>query len=215
MDTKLIIAFLVGLLIGWLVEWVIDWLYYRRKSKKDKEVLQSEIDRLMKDNATLQTQVAEMQDQTLITKSAFADVVAEAEKDEVRDDLTRIKGIGPVIAQKLNDAGINTFSELGALTPAQFEEIVGDDVKLLADEEEIIMRTNVLTGDAPSDDLKQIRGIGPKIENKLNDAGVFTFADLADLTPVQLEVIVGDDIQKFADEDDLLKQAAELASSQI
>ena len=214
MDTKLIIAFLVGLLIGWLAEWVIDWIYYRRKSKKENEALHSEIDRLMKDNATLQTQIAEMQDQTLITKSAFADVVTEKEKEEVRDDLTRIKGIGPVIAQKLYDAGINTFSELGALTPAQFEEIVGDDVKLLADEEEIIMRTNVLTGAVPSDDLKQIRGIGPKIETKLNDAGIFTFADLADLTPAQLEVIVGDDIQKFADEDDLLKQAAELASNQ-
>jgi predicted flap endonuclease-1-like 5' DNA nuclease len=214
MDIKIILAFFVGLLVGWVVEWIIDWLYWRRKFKKENEAQQSEIERLMNDNATLQTRLAEIDDQTVITKSAFKDEIEETKKDTVRDDLTRIKGIGPVIAQKLYDAGIDTFAQLGALTPTQFEEIVGDDVKRLADEEEIIMRTNVLTGEVPSDDLKQIKGVGPKIEAKLNDAGVFTYAALAALTHAQLEVIVGEDINRFADEDDLLKQAAELASNQ-
>ena len=41
------------------------------------------------------------------------------------------------------------------------------------------------------DDLKQIRGIGPATEKKLNDAGINTFADLAQLTRNQLQNILG------------------------
>ena len=36
------------------------------------------------------------------------------------------------------------------------------------------------------DDLKLIRGIGPGIESRLNDAGIFTYAQLADCTPAYL-----------------------------
>jgi len=61
------------------------------------------------------------------------------------------------------------------------------------------------------DDLQQIRGIGPVISRKLNDAGVFTFAQLAELTVAQLEEIVGEEIQRLADEADILRQAQELA----
>jgi len=41
------------------------------------------------------------------------------------DDLTRIDGIGPVFAQRLNAAGIRTFAQLAALTPEQVADIIG------------------------------------------------------------------------------------------
>lgn len=41
------------------------------------------------------------------------------------DDLTRIKGIGPVFQQKLYDAGIRTFDQLRTSSPEQLREIVG------------------------------------------------------------------------------------------
>ncbi len=40
------------------------------------------------------------------------------------DDFTRITGIGPVFDQRLKEAGIRTFAELAALTPAAIAEIV-------------------------------------------------------------------------------------------
>ncbi len=39
------------------------------------------------------------------------------------------------------------------------------------------------------DDLKAINGIGPAYEQRLNDAGIFTFSDLAQQTPEQLRRI--------------------------
>lgn len=43
------------------------------------------------------------------------------------------------------------------------------------------------------DDLKKIEGIGPKIEGILHDAGITTFAALADTSVAQLEKIVRED----------------------
>ena len=39
------------------------------------------------------------------------------------DDLTEIKGIGPVKAGQLNDAGIDTFTELAAMSADELAEV--------------------------------------------------------------------------------------------
>ena len=41
------------------------------------------------------------------------------------DDLTRISGVGPVLVQKLNDAGITTFAQIAAFTKDDIERIDG------------------------------------------------------------------------------------------
>lgn len=56
----------------------------------------------------------------------------------MKDVLQAVDGIGPVISKKLYDAGINTFEELGALKPDDLEGIVGESIKNLADEAELI-----------------------------------------------------------------------------
>jgi predicted flap endonuclease-1-like 5' DNA nuclease len=43
-----------------------------------------------------------------------------------------------------------------------------------------------------SDDLKRIEGIGPKIASVLSEAGIFTYARLADTDPDQLRQILED-----------------------
>ena len=39
------------------------------------------------------------------------------------------------------------------------------------------------------DDLKKIEGIGPKIEELLNNKGIFTFAQLADMKTEEIQTI--------------------------
>jgi hypothetical protein len=41
------------------------------------------------------------------------------------DDLTRIKGIGPTFARRLQEAGITSFAALAALSPEEAREISG------------------------------------------------------------------------------------------
>ena len=64
------------------------------------------------------------------------------------------------------------------------------------------------------DDLKVIRGIGPAIERKLNDAGIQTFAALSQMSPEQLEGILGNMVKRLQDENDLIEQARDLARQQ-
>lgn len=54
------------------------------------------------------------------------------------DILQAVDGIGPVISGKLYDAGINTFDALAKLTRPDLEVIVGDEIKNLSDETDII-----------------------------------------------------------------------------
>ena len=115
------IVLLIGILIGWLLEWIIDWVYWRRKMEA-----QPVIEDKSAELATAQEKIAALE--------------AELENcGEVRiDPLEKIKGIGPVIKRKLNEGGIFSFKQLGKLSPADLENIVGEGIKRLADEDLII-----------------------------------------------------------------------------
>ena len=61
------------------------------------------------------------------------------------------------------------------------------------------------------DDLKVIKGIGSVIERKLNSAGIYTFEQLGNLTAAELRNILGNTIERLANEESLLQQARDLA----
>ena len=61
------------------------------------------------------------------------------------------------------------------------------------------------------DDLKIIKGIGTVIERKLNEAGVYTFEQLGNLTAAQLRRILGNTIERLSNEESILQQARDLA----
>ena len=60
------------------------------------------------------------------------------------------------------------------------------------------------------DPLEKIKGIGPVIKTKLNESGVLTFAQLAALSPQELEEIVGTGIKRFTDEEAIIAEAKKL-----
>ncbi len=61
----------------------------------------------------------------------------EARVVKSKDDLQKIKGIGPVIEERLNKAGIYTFKKLSKLESGELEDIVGN-AERLADEKDMI-----------------------------------------------------------------------------
>ena len=60
-------------------------------------------------------------------------------------------------------------------------------------------------------DLKQIKGIGPATEKKLNDAGIHTFAEMAQLSVEELQNILGSSRRVAQSADELISQAKEFA----
>jgi predicted flap endonuclease-1-like 5' DNA nuclease len=60
------------------------------------------------------------------------------------------------------------------------------------------------------DDFKEIKGVGKIIEKRLNDAGIFTYKRLSELTQPEIEKIIGK-AQNLSDEKAFIKQAKKMA----
>src|SRR5512139_950576 len=100
-------VFIFGLLYGWLAKIAFDRIY------RDNA-----IEDIRNENAALKEYIrsleTRLQSKSLETKSVKqTNVPAKPIRtDTGKDDLKVIKGIGPAIEKKLNDAGIQTFDAL-------------------------------------------------------------------------------------------------------
>lgn len=114
-----------------------------------------------------------------------------------RDELTRIKGVGPFLEKKLNEAGVFTYEQIGEWNDDRIAEIttlIGYLPGRIQRDEwvEQARRLRELKTDNPEafraaaatpadrEDLQVIEGIGPKIEEILKDAGIRHWDDLAE-----------------------------------
>ena len=66
-------------------------------------------------------------------------------------------------------------------------------------------------GEARVDPLEKIKGIGPVIKRKLNEEGIFSFAQLSALTAQQFEAVLGAEVGRLANEEAIIRQAQEFA----
>ncbi len=121
------IALLVlGLLIGWLVEWAIDWFYWRRRMQG-----------IATENVDLKERIRSLEtrkDQRLFSAKNVPIIDAAG-----NHNFQAIKGIGPIFAQRLREAGITTFEQLSRLQPRQLEEILGKLYKRFFSKQETIL----------------------------------------------------------------------------
>ena len=119
---SIIAVFVLGLLIGWLVEWAIDWLYWRNRTRP----LAEQNEKLAQENARQKERIAALENKAN-KKSQLAKTRPLGKGG--RDNLKAIRGVGPVIEKRLNQAGIYTFEEMAQLTPDELTEILGDLIR--------------------------------------------------------------------------------------
>lgn len=102
-----------------------------------------------------------------------------------------------------------------AVEPVE-EEVVETAVEPVEEEvvEEIVETAVVEPEPVVPDNLRKIEGIGPKISQILNDAGIFTFAQLAAATLPQLEKIVHEDAGLHIARPDTWPEQAQLAADE-
>lgn len=143
-------VFVFGLLYGWFFKIAFDRIYHQN----DMEDLQNE-------NASLRDYIRslemQLQARSLETRSARMETSAPqavplesgastspATMTSEKDDLKLIKGVGPAIERKLNAAGIQTFAALSRLSAKDLENILGNQVKRLQDENDLIAQAKKL-----------------------------------------------------------------------
>ena len=145
-------VFIFGLLYGWFFKIAFDRIYR-----------ENELEDLRSENASLRDYIhsLEMQRRSRSLEARAMErsapqavpVAAPVEQQEAptrtqsrseKDDLRVIKGIGPAIEKKLNDAGIQTFAALAGLSKRDLENILGNQVKRLQDENDLIAQAKRL-----------------------------------------------------------------------
>ncbi len=132
-------VFMLGLLYGWFAKFAIDRIY------RDNE-----IQAIRNENASLKEYIRslerKLQAQPPESRPAARTAVpSEPVLTEAgKDDLKVIKGIGPAIEKKLNDAGIHTYETLSRLTVEELENILGSTKRLVKDEAGLIAQAGTL-----------------------------------------------------------------------
>lgn len=80
------------------------------------------------------------------------------------------------------------------------------------DEVDVVQHRLPMSAEASADDLKLIEGIGPKIAEALNKAGILTFAQVAAMAPAELEHIVRSAGVRMIGKGETWPQQAQLAA---
>jgi predicted flap endonuclease-1-like 5' DNA nuclease len=73
-------------------------------------------------------------------------------------------------------------------------------------------RSRLLTDEAGNDNLQAIKGIGPAFSKRLNEAGITSFEQLANLTSQEMEEVLGKLYKRFFSKQESIRaQAREFA----
>jgi predicted flap endonuclease-1-like 5' DNA nuclease len=128
---KTIGAFLLGLFSGWLVKSMIAEADWRHR-----------IQALASENAFLKDRIRSLEVQikpkSLEAKSPARSATKPVEQSgpvqtgTSKDDLKLLKGVGPAVEKRLNNAGIYTFAEIVQLTPQELLEMLGNTRRVSA-----------------------------------------------------------------------------------
>lgn len=151
-----IVPLVTGLVGGAAGGGALHWQQSKRQKQEYNgrfEALLNETQLQKKAVETLQDVVTTTQDQINQLAKDMTPAPAEVNQPPETDKLEDIKGIGPVFARRLNEAGIYTFADLANLTPAQIRDIVAADERTFAIEpEDWIRQARELAGDEETPD---------------------------------------------------------------
>lgn len=123
--------------------------------------------------------------------------------DGEADDLKKILGIGKVIEEQLNGMGIYHYRQIADFTAADIDNVNEalafpgrierdewiEQARMLADGGEARSLRYLDAPNGEPDDLKKISGVGPVIEDKLNDMGIYHFAQIAEFGERDIDLV--------------------------
>lgn len=124
MRQKRIPNFMIGLLLGAMVALLV---WYWQKSTSAENGALALLDRL----AAAENKVRELQAQLVAAgRQALSErpaeiVKAPAAATAAPDDLQQVRGVGPVFADRLQQAGITTFSQLATTSAEELARVLG------------------------------------------------------------------------------------------
>jgi predicted flap endonuclease-1-like 5' DNA nuclease len=227
----------LGLLIGWLIEWVIDWVYWRGRSRHvepntaDSQLVNTELARLRNDlvgvrsdNQRLQAELKaatalaqQRQEQLDLLAAQASSAGATAQQPPTAQETAPAPVVLGVEDERSDSVGKQTI-QLSSASLTQFlpaaDSVTGGGLEAAGEQplEEREVSGAVLHRRDP---LIDINGIGPAYEQKLFDAGVYTFEALATMTAEQVIEIIAPQSWQSIDAASWIDQARALARKKV
>ncbi len=127
-------------------------------------------------------------------KVAFDRIYRGNEMEDIRNENASLREYIRTLESKLQPKSLESKSVMQTASQAQPQSVQAEPVQTKSEK----------------DDLKAIKGIGPAIEKKLNNAGILSFESLAGLSTEELENILGS-TRRLVQEGNLISQAKKLA----
>ncbi|MCB0037887.1 MAG: DUF4332 domain-containing protein [Anaerolineales bacterium] len=175
------------------------------------EALETELKTTKSNLAAAKIEVDDLRAQLRVANIRAGEAVAPT-KNNRKDDLKLINGIGPAYEKRLNEAGITTFADLSHYVPERVHEIISPQTWQQIDPEAWVTEAKlfVQTPHLQDDELVKIKGIGPKYAQLLRRAGVSSLTVLALKSAEQVKQLLGDELVAGADPADWIAQAQKL-----
>lgn len=156
--------FILGILAGWILEWLVVFLFMPNPKKR----LQTALDASRKEVATLQTRIRNLEAQvaTAATASPTADTpsAAMAETNEPNEPEAEAS-VSPEVEETV---------EAASQVEPEAESTAQPDIEVAA--------TPTPAGEpAKPDDLTKLGGVGPKLAEAMQAAGITHFTQIAEM----------------------------------
>jgi predicted flap endonuclease-1-like 5' DNA nuclease len=150
---KVLRVFFVGLVFGWLMRWVIDKIFLQdnlRTLSDENELLRQRIQtlearRLQQDRTVQKPEPTPLPVEDIEPVA----VMGSAPVAPHRDDLKMIKGIGPKMEKKLNDAGIYTFDQMSRLTATDLQNVLGISKRVVQSSDNLLSQAKKFAQEGP------------------------------------------------------------------
>ena len=128
-NTWHLIELFLWMLGAFLIGWFFWRWWYQNKCREEVSAWRSKYDSLKnnekKDDVSMKVKKVAAPGIATITTANFVDGVAKVD-DSVKDDLTKVEGIGPKIKGLLNDESIWSFKQLSETGVSRIEKILDE-----------------------------------------------------------------------------------------
>jgi predicted flap endonuclease-1-like 5' DNA nuclease len=186
-----------GFLLGWVMSTLIEWIWFRQRRVRPESAgraRESTVRGIVAEREALAAERVAASTTAPTTTQSTTDVRPMPSASSYPDPLWRVRGIGVIYQKRLYEAGIFTWHQLASsdvesVRNATQAPATSDPTLWIAQARELAEQFDRVgasyTGPVP-DDFTRIDGIGSLSEQTLYRAGIFTYKQLADLSPQAL-----------------------------
>jgi predicted flap endonuclease-1-like 5' DNA nuclease len=144
---RVVKVFFLGFLYGWFMKLILDEIYTKdhlRMITNENTLLKERIKLFEQPRSLESTSIQRTPPQPVQPVEPAPTPKSVRRTASEKDDLKKIKGVGPQMEKKLNNAGVNTFEQMSRLTTTDLQNILGISKRVVQSADNLITQAKKL-----------------------------------------------------------------------